>query len=234
MNRPIRAKVFDQQNRQTCILCMRLCPLPWAVLDIENCILSVVCTTVVSWFLPLTFVSFAKTHSLAVHAEYSRHFFRHKFGTTVGWGVCVCVDVGDFDSMWSIHQVIRSLENFHWKVYLGPFCVAVVARARICYTVTVVGWHSFAEISIRFIHYDWSLYAYTVFMPSARLVVSFILRFCNHHEPINWLFYCYCLVMNVRNDGRNASFQIDKTLIMHYSFDSLWELLLLYRELHSF
>lgn len=38
-----------------------------------------------------------------------------EFSTSNGWGVRV--GVSGFGSMWSIRQVIRSLRNFHWKVF---------------------------------------------------------------------------------------------------------------------
>lgn len=54
-------------------------------------------------------------------------FLRHNrvwYSRWVGWGVGVGVSA--FGSMWIIRQVIRSLRNFHWKVFLGLCCVPAI------------------------------------------------------------------------------------------------------------
>lgn len=71
------------------------------------------------------------------------------------------------------------------------------ASARVCSYIQLLTHNAGTFPFDSFITAEVSLFIYTFYAVWSP-VVSFIFRFCNHHEPINWLFYCYCLVTNER------------------------------------
>lgn len=87
-----------------------------------------------SLFYLLIFHSFTTTHAHKILADTSLAIV---LPFNVVTAVCLCEHrhgCGWFlGGIWSIHQVIRSLRNFHRKVFLGPNCVVVRVFARICY-----------------------------------------------------------------------------------------------------
>lgn len=188
MNWTNRTKVLLKQQL-TCTSCMRLWPL--RKMDTENCILFVVCTTwssagrqnpfiryFVFWFCIYPQQCMHRAHN--IKQTLLLPLFCHS--TLLRPAACVLVSagMGDFSSMCTIHQVIRSLNNFHhWKVSLAPFGERVREFARISsyWLTTLAHFHSIHSLRLK------SLYLYTLFMPS--------------EAPLSHLFSDFAIIMSL-------------------------------------